>query len=73
MLYNKIVVKFADDLGNLAIDKGNTINPQGHNVTFDLVPSYPDGIQTKEELKEYFEEVMEPLANAGWSIKVLID
>lgn len=73
MLYNKIVVNFTEITGSLASTQGNTVTPGARNVSFDMVPSYPDGINTKEELKAYFEEVMEPLVNAGWSINVTID
>lgn len=73
MLYNKIVVNFTKKTGNLESTQGNAFTPGAHNVSFDMVPSYPDGINTKEDLKAYFEEVMEPLVNAGWSIKVTID
>jgi hypothetical protein len=73
MLYNKMVVNFSERKGDLASNQVNSFVPGAHNVSFDMVPSYPDGINTKEDLKAYFEEVMEPLVNAGWSIKVTID
>lgn len=67
--------------GKINIQKSNlenpnthaTFSPTGHNVAIDIVPSYPDGILSTDDLANYLEETLAPLVNAGWSIKVLIE
>lgn len=69
MLAGKICIK----KGNLEIADSLSNSPTGHNISIDIVPSFPDGISTIDDLEAYLKDTLAPLVNAGWSINILIE
>lgn len=72
MLRNNVKVRVGTSAAG-STSTSEIFTPSGHEVTFELFPSYPDGIHSVEDLKAYLEDSMASLANAGWKINIYID